>query len=151
MKKIYIFLLLLVLFTVTGCTKIFDTEPPEAKAQINNKNISLIRGGYHWTTEEGNFFTSTKTTIADAASPVQIAKEMIASPVEKGSEATIEFSDHSKPQLTYQFWDEDQPGKSISMKGNKLTFPPKSGKYIIEVNATWSNGDASYTLFVDVK
>ncbi|WP_218274859.1 hypothetical protein, partial [Pseudomonas sp. GP01-A3] len=62
-----------------------------------------------------------------------------------------EFSDHSKPQLTYHFWDEDQSGNSVSMKGNRITFPTKSGKYIIEINATWSNGDASYTLFIDVK
>ncbi len=143
--------LALVLFFISGCTKVFDTEPPEAKALLKNKSISLIRGGYHWKSEEGNIFASTKITIADAASPKQIAQELVASAVEKGSEATIAFSDHSKPQLTYHFWEGDQSGKSIPMEGNRITFPSKSGKYIIEVNATWSNGDASYTFVIDVK
>lgn len=143
--------LVILLLIIAGCTKVFDTEPPQAKVVLKNNSISLKRGGYHWTTEEGNFFTSTKTTIADAASPNQIAKELIASPVEKGSEATIEFSDHSKPQLTYHFWEGNRPGKPILMEGNKIQFPTNRGKYIIEVNAAWSNGDASYTFVFDVK
>ncbi|WP_430510545.1 hypothetical protein [Gottfriedia solisilvae] len=148
MKKTYMIFLVLLLIIVSGCTKVFDTEPPEALAIIKNKEIALKRGGYHWTTEEGAL---TKATIADAASPNQIAQDLIASPVEKGSEATIKFSDHSKPQLTYNFWEGDQTGESISMEGNKITFPSNSGKYVIEVNATWSNGDASYTFVIDVK
>ncbi|MEH6938057.1 hypothetical protein V7056_09375 [Bacillus sp. JJ664] len=147
MKKAYMIFLVLLLMIVSGCTKVFDAEPPEAKAIIKNKEIALKRGGYHWTTEEG---ISTKTTIADAASPNQIAQNLIASSVEKGSEATIEFSDHSKPQLTYNFWEGDESGKSISMEGNKIIVPSTSGKYIIEVNATWSNGDVSYTFVIDV-
>ena len=140
--------LVLLLMIVSGCTKVFDKEPPKANAIIKNKEIPLKRGGFHWTTEEG---TLTKATIADAASPNQIAQDLIASPVEKGSQASIQFSDHSKPQLTYNFWDGDRSGKPISMEGNKITFPSNRGKYIIEVNATWSNEDASYTFVIDVK
>lgn len=152
MKKTYLIFIVIWLLIVTGCTtKVSDTEPPQAKVLVNNKKILLKRGGYHWTTEVGNFFNSNQTTIADAASPNQIAQKFIASSVKKGSEATIEFSNHSKPKLTYQFWEDDQSGKPIIVEDNKIQLPTTLGQHIIEVHATWSNGDASYTFLIEVK
>lgn len=146
-QKAVFILFISIICIFTACSNQPD-EPPEASTTISGKKINLSKGGYHWG-KKGDF--SNQMTIADTASPNQIAKELEATTVEQESVAKIVFSDNSKPQLTYQYWEGEKPGKSLAIKGNKLTLPSKIGEYIIEVDATWPNGSASYTLFINVE
>ncbi|WP_099157133.1 hypothetical protein [Virgibacillus ndiopensis] len=144
----------MLLFCITaGCSNVTKEvptkeEPPEAKVQINDKNIQTTKGSYSWETKG---LLSNSSVIADAAAPYQLAEDMAAKLVEKGSIANVKFTDGSKPQLEAYIWEEEVRGKRLSLNESKLTLPSQSGKHVIEIFANWPNGDASYTFVAEVQ
>lgn len=145
-RKLLFILISIALFIISGCSS--SSEPPDAIVTVNDKNIELSKGSYHW--EEKGIF-SKKAIIADAASPYQIAKQLEAITIDQSSVANIKFSDNSNPTLNAYLWKEKGRGKGLSLKENQITLPTQTGKYVIEVIAKWSNGDASYTFVVEVR
>lgn len=146
-KKLYAILMLLLLI-VGGCSNETKEEPPEAKVKINDVNIETARGTYQWKKKS---FLSNTTVIADAAAPFQIAEDMKAEIVEQSSVANVEFNDGSQPQLQAYLWEEEKRGEELPLNQHNITLPSEKGKYVIEMNAKWSNGDSSYTFVVEVR
>lgn len=146
MKKLLVILISMSLFIISGCSSL--SEPPNAFVTINDKKIELSKGGYHW--EKKGIF-STTAIIADAASPYQIAKELEVIPIDQASVADVRFSDHLPPTLSAYLWEEKGREKELPVNGTQITLPTKTGKYVIEVWAEWSKGNASYTFVVEVK
>jgi hypothetical protein len=145
-KKSLFILLSTILFIISGCSSL--NEPPDAIATVNDKDIEISKGSYHW--EEKGIF-SNKAVVADAAAPHQIAEQLETKIVDQGSVVNIKFSDNSKPQLNAYLWGSEKRGKELSLKENHLTLPSEAGTYAIEVMAKWSNGDASYTFVVETQ
>lgn len=146
-KTLLLMLLCSIILISSGCSS--SSEPPDALITIDEKTIELTKGSYHW--EEDGLF-STNKIIADAAAPYQIAKNLDAEIVNKGSIAQMKFSDNSKPQLQAYLWEGERRGKELSFNGMRLTLPSQPGKYIIEVMANWSEySDASYTFVIEIK
>ncbi len=148
-NKKYVFaIFMLFLLIATGCSIETKKEPPEAMVKINGESINAAKGTYQWETK-GVF--SKEAVIADAAAPFQIAKDLKATVVEQSSEAVIEFSDGSEPQLHAYLWEGEERGEVLPLKQHHLTLPAEQGEYVVEINAEWSNGDSSYTFVVEVK
>ena len=151
-KKALFIILAAALFIISGCSgagvPLGSTEPPNATGSIDGQKIKLSRGSYHW--EHKGLF-STTATVADAASPFQIAEELKPISVIQGAPAEIQFSDKSEPQLTAYLWKEDARGKELAIDEKQLTLPSEAGEYVVEVWAEWPNGNASYTFVVEVQ
>lgn len=107
---------------------------------IGETRNDMAKGGYEWT--KGNQSVQT-----DAASPTQVAEKFSAIVVEPNSKASIEIEQN--PDLSVYIWDAER--STVLIEGNELTVPTKSGRYIYEVLAKWSNGEVSYTFVVEVK
>jgi hypothetical protein len=148
-NKKYVFaIFMLILLLAAGCSNETKKEPPEAIVKINGESINAAKGTYQWEIK-GVF--SREAVIADAAAPFQIAKDMKVTIVEQSSEAVIEFRDGSNPQLHAYLWEGEERGGALPLKQHYVTLPAKKGKYVVEINAKWSNGDSSYTFVVEVK
>ncbi|MFJ8244771.1 hypothetical protein [Peribacillus asahii] len=147
-KKYLFAIAMLFLVIVVGCSSKIKEEPPEAIVKINNETIETVKGTYQWETK-GLF--SNNSVIADAAAPFQIAEDMKAQIVEQSSVANIEFTDESQPQLYAYLWEEEKRGAELPLNQHQIILPSEKGKYVIEINAEWSNGDSSYTFVVEVQ
>lgn len=147
-KKYFFTILMLFLLIVVGCSNETKEEPPEAIVKINDENIETARGTYQW---EKKRLLSNTTVIADAAAPFQIAEDMKAKIVEQSSVANVEFNDGSQPQLQAYLWEGEKRGEELPLNQHYITLPSEKGKYVIEINAKWSNGDSSYTFVVEVQ
>jgi uncharacterized protein YfaS (alpha-2-macroglobulin family) len=147
-KKYFFAILMLFLLIVVGCSNETKEEPPEAIVKINDENIETARGTYQW---EKKRLLSNTTVIADAAAPIQIAEDMKAKIVEQSSVANVEFNDGSQPQLQAYLWEGEKRGEGLPLNQHHITLPSEKGKYVIEINAKWSNGDSSYTFVIEVR
>lgn len=147
-KKSFFAILMLLLFIVVGCSNETKEEPPEAIVKINDKNIETVRGTYQW--KKKSLFSNT-TVIADAAAPFQIAEDMKAKIVEQRSVANVAFNDGSQPQLQAYLWEGEKRGEELPLNQHHITLPSEKGKFVIEMNAQWPNGDSSYTFVVEVQ
>ncbi|MGE7763439.1 hypothetical protein [Peribacillus sp. NPDC097895] len=147
-KKCFFSILMLFLLIVVGCSNETKEEPPEAIVKINDENIETARGTYQW---EKKSLLSNTTVIVDAAAPFQIAEDMKAKIVEQSSVANVEFNDGSQPPLQAYLWEEEKRGEELPLNQHHITLPSEKGKYVIEINAKWSNGDSSYTFVVEVQ
>ncbi|WP_141992578.1 hypothetical protein [Bacillus sp. B4EP4a] len=147
-KKYFFAILMLFLLIVVGCSNETKEEPPEAIVKINDENIETARGTYQW---EKKRLLSNTTVIADAAAPIQIAEDMKAKIVEQSSVANVEFNDGSQPQLQAYLWEGEKRGEELPLNQHHITLPSEKGKYVIEINAKWSNGDSSYTFVIEVQ
>jgi hypothetical protein len=151
-KKALFIILAAALFIISGCSNsrvpLGAAEPPNATGAIDGREIKLSRGSYRW--EHKGLF-STTATIADAASPFQIAEELKPISVIQGAPAEIQFSDKSEPQLTAYLWKEDARRKELAIDEKQLMLPSEAGEYVIEIWAEWPNGNASYTFVVEVE
>ncbi|MBA2872209.1 hypothetical protein HNQ85_002518 [Anoxybacillus calidus] len=145
-KKFLFALTTVMLLIVAGCSS--GTEPPEAIVKINDDTIETSKGTYQWETQR---LLSKKVRNADAAAPSEIAKKMKVKIVPQGSTANIEFSDNSEPELNVYSWKGEERTKELPLKQNQLTLPSQVGRYVIEIFARWSNGDASYTFVVEIQ
>lgn len=144
-KNTISFFIATLLFIVSGCTS--APKPPDATATIDGENIELSKGSYQWE-EQGTI------TNAIDVPPMERAKELEKTIIDRNSFATINFSDGSDPQLTANSWEEvkgERRKKDLSLEGNQLKFPSKTGRYVFEIVAEWFNGDASYTFVVEVQ
>jgi hypothetical protein len=88
---------------------------------------------------------------AYAAAPSELAKEMEAKIVPQSSIANIKFSDNSEAELNVYLWKDEKRTKELPLKHYQLTLPSQVGRYVIEIFARWSNGDASYTFVVEIQ
>lgn len=107
---------------------------------INGTRYDLAKGGFRWT--KGN-----QTTTTDAAGPTQIAENFEGIIVEANSKANIMIEQN--PSLSVYAWDVER--KTVAVEKGQILLPTTNGRYIYEVVAKWTNGDASYTFVVEVK
>ena len=119
-----------------------DEFPPATTGfvKINETRYKMTKGNFKW--EKGN-----ETVQTDASSPSQIAENFKAIIAEPNSEAKIEIEQH--PNLSVYLWDSKEV--KLAFKGNQISVPTIKGRYIYEVVAEWSNGEASYTFVVEIK
>ncbi|MGG0485249.1 hypothetical protein ABEY65_17780 [Priestia aryabhattai] len=146
-KKYLLLILLVFLLFLNGCSTNIRKEPPQLIATVNKERIEATRGTYQWETK--NFLSNT-TTVADAASPFQIAQNIKPQTVKVNSTVNVEFNDQSQPKVHAYLWDKEERTKELSLDQNQVILPSKRGKYVIEISSKWTNGDASYTLVVNV-
>lgn len=150
-KNMNILLILLIFFILgVGCSTNPNKieEPPDMIVAINGKKLEVAKGTYQW--ESKGLFENT-VTIADAAAPFQIAAEMNAETIQQGSIANVTFSDDSKPEIDAYLWEGENRSEELPIEHDNFNFPSQTGTYVIEILAEWSNGDASYTLVVEVQ
>ncbi|SNX68675.1 hypothetical protein SAMN05877753_102652 [Bacillus oleivorans] len=143
-KKLLIILTWIVFF-ISGCSN--KEEPPEAIVKINNVTVETEKGSYQWLAE--GIFTK-KLIHADAAPPLDIAKNMNSKIVKESLVANIEFNDGSQPQWEAYLWGEGEIEKILSSYDKELTLPTETGRHVIEIRANWANGNASYVFVVEV-
>lgn len=129
-----------------GCSSY--SEPPKAIVKINNEKVKAVKGTYQWQTK-GLF--SSRVVVADAASPFQISEEMDAKQIRQKSVAIIQFNNGSEPELEAYTWNEEGRETELSIDENELSLPSHKGRHVIEIRGVWPNGDASYTLVIELK
>lgn len=121
--------------------------PPQLSLESKGEKWEATLGTYSWE-EEGLF--STRATNADAAAPPHIAEDMEEAAMDAEQEVTLEFSDGSNPESAVYLWEGQSRGAELEMNGDKITFPSDEGTYVMEVMATWENGEASYTFLMKI-
>lgn len=108
--------------------------------KVNDLAYEMARGNYQW--KKGNSHVQT-----DAVGTEQLAEKYQAIVLEPESIMTIEIE--QTPQLSAILWSSNE--KEGILKNNQLNAPSKKGRYIYEIVAKWSNGEASFTFVVEVK
>ncbi len=106
----------------------------------------MIVGGFRWERKQGS---GTQIVQTDAASSYQIAENFKAFALEQDQKITIEIEEN--PELVIYLWNKNGREKEITLTDNQITAPTSKGRYIYEVLAKWTNGEVSYTFFVEVK
>lgn len=145
--QIGIFLTILMII-FTGCQKEGSgsskvEEIPRMKVTIGEALHTVDYGGH---TIEKRRGASVSVETTDAASPNQIAQEF--TPFIVNDAENIEISLEGDPEIEIFRWDGATIIGKIENEGYSFPLPEKFGKIIIEVVATWSNAEASYTFVV---
>lgn len=126
-------------------------SPPRAIIEVNNDNVVISSGNYQWERKESyNNEDIGVAVIACGAAPIEIAEKMEPIKVPKATKATVKFIDDSQPQINAYLWEENKRGNELSLNNNQITLPTETGRHIIEILAKWPNGEASYTLVIEI-
>lgn len=113
---------------------------PSGVVTIRETNYDMARGGFEWS--RGN-----ESVTTDALGPTQLAEKFEAIVVEANSNVTIVIEQN--PILDVYIWGTDR--EDIHVDEGLISLPSASGRYIYEVVAKWTNGEASFTFVVEVK
>lgn len=149
-KKIPLLMILFCSFLlIAGCTKQSAERPPQLTLQFpDGQEIDARIGTYEW---EVKGFLSSQHIIADSASPYMIANELEPIVVKPNAIVTMQYSDGSTPTVNAYLWEQNVQGPMLVANSQQITLPSIEGKAIIEVQADWPTGNASYTFLVEVE
>ncbi|MCS4446304.1 hypothetical protein JTT02_19575 [Clostridium botulinum] len=129
MKKYFsltiIVLLVLVLLWIKPMEKLIPLVPPNINITYNQNKIEVVKGDYTWTNKPGN------SNLAD--SPINLAKKLKASSVEKGEQIKFTFNtllrQPSKTSINLVIYDKDNPSdiklKEQVVNANSFNAPKK--------------------------
>lgn len=148
MKKLLLILIGLMLFIFVGCSNEKDINPyiPDLKVTYKEEDIFVTKGGYQWTTSVNLF--KKQTTIADTASPDQIANSISSSKVLSEAELNLKFT-YNPDKVEVISWGELKD-KKYTFDNNIITAPKEEGTYIFEIVGTWKENKASYIIKIIV-
>ncbi|MCQ6557705.1 DUF4362 domain-containing protein [Paenibacillus mendelii] len=118
------------------------TEPPIPSLTVDGVAVPYIGGGFSWTTEHG-------TSMTDAA-PVREGLEKVkAAKAAPGAVLNITFS--YPPQKLIVLQSEGEGGAiQVPVEQDAITLPSEAGVYMIELNAEWKEGHASYGTKIEI-
>ncbi len=129
MKKCFsttiIVLLVSVLFWTKPMGKLIPLDPPNINIEHNQNKIEVAKGDYTWTNKPGN------SSLAD--SPINLAKKLKASSVERGGEIKFTFNtllrQPSKTSVDLIIYNKDNPSdiklKEQVVNANSFNAPKK--------------------------
>ncbi|APC80428.1 hypothetical protein [Clostridium botulinum] len=151
MKKYFsltiIVLLVLVLLWIKPMEKLIPLVPPNINITYNQNKIEVVKGDYTWTNKPGN------SNLAD--SPINLAKKLKASSVEKGEQIKFTFNtllrQPSKTSINLVIYDKDNPSdiklKEQVVNANSFNAPKKRGEYIFLIYSLWDEGHSINYVF----
>lgn len=157
LNRLFIFVIVISsLLWIVGCSTNTNKEvlvekddfPPIMLGliEIDDNEYEIQRGGYRWERKIG---LQTQIVQTDHASPFQMAKNMDSIILKPDQIVTINIEEN--PQLYIYLWNENGRDKRINHSTNQIKVPSNEGKYIYEVLAKWSNGEASYTFVIEIQ
>ncbi|EKN38302.1 hypothetical protein CFSAN001627_24169 [Clostridium botulinum CFSAN001627] len=105
--------------------KLIPLVPPNINITYNQNKIEVVKGDYTWTNKPGN------SNLAD--SPINLAKKLKASSVEKGEQIKFTFNtllrQPSKTSINLVIYDKDNPSdiklKEQVVNANSFNAPKK--------------------------
>lgn len=141
MKKLLLIVICIITLSLLGCSK--NTHPPLPTLQLtyNDQQIPITQGGYHWTYQTG--LLTSKSVVADAASPSQIALKMGGTMITPSANISLNFSTIPTDVKIYSWVAESSTLYSTST--DSFGLPSEEGTYIFEIIGTWPEGSVSYT------
>jgi hypothetical protein len=132
-------MLLIFVLLLTGC----GNTPPMPTLTVNQKNIDFELGSYTWR-------SLVKTTIADAASPTILVKDLTPHDVSPKSHLSIKFS--KKPEKIFlSQWEDNKELNQIELQDNSFQLPTEKGTYIYSIRSQWNNGSGTYAFVIRVE
>lgn len=122
--------------------------PPsmEGMVRIDGSLHDLKEGNSRWERKSG---TGTEVAMADAASPSQLAEEVVA--IQASPNAVIELEIERDSEISVYHWSENRREEKIELTDHQFQAPVSGGRYIYEALATWEDGEVSYTLVIKVE
>lgn len=147
--KIYKLLLLGLLFSlVLGCSSEVP-EPPAGSITIGDDSYEMATGTYEW---ESDSLFGKGHVVADAASPPQIVKEKGWIDLQTGKLANLSFAGDAEPKSVQVYlWENGERTLQVPVRGDQLILPSTLGKHVLEIVATFDDGEASYVIGVEIK
>ncbi|EDU38567.1 hypothetical protein CF098_01680 [Clostridium sporogenes] len=151
MKKYFfitiIVLLVLVLFWTKPMEKLIPLDPPNINIEYNQNKIEVAKGDYTWTNKPGN------SNLAD--SPINLAKKLKASSVERGGQIKFTFNtllrQPSKTSVDLIIYNKDNPSdiklKEQVINVDSFNAPKKRGEYIFLIFSLWDEGHSINYVF----
>ncbi|WP_251861765.1 hypothetical protein [Clostridium sp. Marseille-Q2269] len=155
MKKyfsiIIIVLLVSVLFWIKPMKKVIPLWPPDINVTYNESKFETATGDYTLANKPGN------SSLAD--SPINLAKELRVSPVEKGGQIKFNFNtllrQPRKTNVYLLIYNKDKESdiklKEQVVNGNSFNAPKEKGEYIFLIFSSWDEGHSiDYVLKINV-
>lgn len=131
-----------------GTTEETQSEfPPsmEGMVRIDGSLHDLKEGNSRWERKSG---TGTEVAMTDAASPPQLAEEVVA--IQASQNAIIGFKIEGEPKISVYQWNGNKREEQIELTDHQFSVPVSGGRYIYEALATWEEGEVSYTFVIEV-
>lgn len=149
MKKTIIIIGLTILIGIGGYVlgKGVEAKPPEPVVTIDEKEISIVRGSYCWS-------SSLKSVCEDTSAPPDIVSYANQKPVaaQPSTEVTIDFDEKPlKDSIELSRWLNEEESTSVPLNDHTFVLPKEKGSYIYSVSARWDQGDAVYAFIIEVK
>lgn len=132
-----------------GSAEETEAEFPPSMAgmvRIDGELHDLKEGNSRWERKSG---TGTEVAMTDAASPPQLAEEVVA--IQASPNAVIELEIERDPEISVYHWSENRREEKIELTDHQFQVPVSGGRYIYEVLATWEGGEVSYTFVIEVE
>lgn len=150
MKKYLFVLLVLISFTIMGCSKeeLSGDKPPQVNINIENKNYKTELGTYCW--QDG---------CVDTVGPVELLKGKVPIKVNPGEKISLLMEYEPKPN-EYQLMQVSESNENeVLIEKNSFSAPSQKGVYYYSYSVWWmddkeenlSHGDAFYAFLLEVK
>lgn len=150
MKKFLFILLVLISFTITGCTKdgLAGEKPPEVNINIGNEYYETKLGTYCW-----------KDRCVDTAGPVELLKGEVPIKVNPGEKISFSMEYEPKPNEFHLMQVSENNENEVLIEENSFSAPTQKGIYYYSYGVWWmddkeenlSHGDAFYAFVLEVK
>lgn len=152
MKKCLFILLVLISFTITGCSKegLSGGKPPEVNINIGNEKYETKIGTYCW-----------KDGCVDTVGPVELLKGKVPIKVNPGDKVSFLMEYEPKPTEYHlmKVSERDENEDEVLIEENSFTAPTRKGIYYYSYGVWWmddkeenlSHGDAFYVFALEVK
>ncbi|MGE7978339.1 hypothetical protein [Psychrobacillus sp. NPDC093200] len=151
MKKCLFILLVLISFTITGCSRdgLSGEKPPEVNINIGNENYETKLGTYCW--NDG---------CVDTVGPVELLKGKVPIKVNPGEKISFLMEYEPKPnEFHLKQVSESNEENEVLIIENSFSAPTQKGVYYYSYGVWWmddkeenlSHGDAFYAFVLEVK
>ncbi|MGQ4668272.1 hypothetical protein ACUIJN_21080 [Metabacillus halosaccharovorans] len=149
MKKSLYLLVVLLSFTILGCSNdMSGDKPPEVYIKIGKEKYETKLGAYCW-----------KGTCTDKAGPIELLKGTVPINAIPGEEISFIMDYETKPNEFHLVQIHESKENEILIKENGFSSPTQKGIYYYSYGVWWidekeenlSKGDAFYAFVLEVK
>jgi len=150
MKKCLFILLVLIIFTITRCSKdgLSGEKPPKVNINIGNESYETKLGTYCW--NDG---------CVDTAGPVELLKGKESIKVKPGEKISFIMEYEPKPNEFHLMQVNESNENEVLIEENSFSAPTRKGVYYYSYGVWWmddkeenlSHGDAFYAFVLEVK
>ncbi|MGE7946244.1 hypothetical protein [Lysinibacillus sp. NPDC093688] len=151
MKKYFLYLIALLVLTITGCSNtngLSGEKPPKVFIDIENKKFETTLGTYCW-----------QTGCVDTVGPVELLEGKNPIKVKSGEKITLVMDYEPKPNEFHVAQISNNKETEVMVKDNHFTAPTQRGVYYYSYGVWWkdekeanvSHGDAFYAFALEVE